>query len=732
MLSRNVLTRRFLLFLVSITIIVFGFAVFSHLSVKMQESYVSKIGLASRQKTLAEELSRRVLQTAQTKAASTEESIDFQDMQVSLNRWENAQKALISGSDFYGTSVTNSTRIQTMIQQTSPSFVKCRDILKKFMSAKGVLSNEEFKTLFAELDIYEAGISQVTGAYITEQAEFNKYGRIVYWSLFGIACVIIFLGWRFVKRPWENVFIEANELIENKSKMISESETTKSEFLANMSHEVRTPLNGVLGMTDLLARTKLDEEQRGYVRNIHSSARNLLDLVNDVLDYSKIKSGKMELHKERFNLYECVDQVTDLMKPLASVKQLEFMSDIDPNVPMELVQDEIRLRQVLLGLVNNAIKFTENGEVSLHAELINKESDLVQIRFAVKDTGIGMTEETIQKLFQSFYQADSSISKKYGGSGLGLAIAKNLVQELGGRIWVESKLGVGTTFYFTIIAETAGTEHKVKLQALSGLKVLIVDDNKTNLKILVKQLSSWGMQATPFNSPELVAEIMSNLHKFDFIIMDMQMPEMDGKALAQKIRVQYSPEQLPIIVLSSVGEHLMADDNGLYNAYLTKPVKITRLLDTIIDVMKVSPTQRAKEKLSRGNFELPGHKSNLRILVAQDNELSRAVTAKTLELLGHKYESVHSATEVVERTMRTDFDLIIMDVKMEEGDSVEAARRIKKLTSRNTIVPVIFGLSENEQSDKQRCTQAGMDDLVQKPMRPEVLQEKIHHWLEVE
>ncbi len=713
----------------AIIAIVCAFTTFAHFSIKKQESYAAKIGLSARQKALAEELSRRVLQTNTT---STEASSYFQDMKVSLNKWENAQKALISGSDSYGTSMPNSEEIQKMIQSTNPSFVKCRDILKQFVGANGVIDEKDYKTYFGELENYETGISHVTGSYIVEQTDFNSNCRIVYWSLFGLALVIVFMGWRFVKRPWENVFSQASELLENKSKLVLSTEATKTEFLANMSHEVRTPLNGVLGMTDLLARTKLDEEQRSYVKNIHSSAQNLLDLVNDVLDYSKIKSGKLELHKERFVLSECVDQVTDLMKPLASIKQLELMSDIDSDVPMEIVQDELRLRQVLLGLVNNAIKFTENGEVSVHAEVVNKESDFVQIKFAIKDTGIGMAPETIDKLFQSFYQADSSISKKYGGSGLGLAIAKNLVQEMGGRIWVESKIGVGTTLYFTIVAETAGTEHKAKLKALNGLKALIVDDNKTNLKILVKQLSAWGMQATPFNSPELVAEIMSNLHKFDFIIMDMQMPEMDGNALAQKIRKEYSLEKLPIIVLSSVGEHLMADGEGLYNAYLTKPVKITRLLDTIIDMMRVSPTQLAKEQLTRGNFELPHHKSNLRILVAQDNELSRAVTAKTLELLGHKDESVNSANEVVERTMTTDFDLIIMDLKMEGSDSVDAAKRIKKMTFRNEIVPVIFGLSENEQQDKLRCTEAGMDDLVQKPMRAEVLQEKIHHWLEVE
>lgn len=719
-----------MLLTIALLLMVFGF--FVYYSVHKQQNYIAKISLVSRQKALAEEISRRVLFAMDKTGEPHDLSGEFQDLKVILNRWENAQKALITGSDLYGTTESNSSEIQQQIQATNPAFVFCRDFVKQYMNANTAVDRAGYSRFSSEIENYESGINNITGAFIAENASFNTRIVIIYWSLLGAAFVIVILGLYFVKRPWEASLVQAHELVDNKARIVTETETTKTEFLANMSHEVRTPLNGVLGMADLLARTKLDEEQRGYVRNIHSSASNLLDLVNDVLDYSKLKSGKLELHKERFNLLECMDQVTDLMKPLASVKQLELMNDIDAEVPFELVQDERRLRQVLLGLVNNAIKFTDKGEVSVHAEVINKESDFVQIRFSVKDTGIGIEPENIDKLFQSFYQADSSISKKYGGSGLGLAIAKNLVQQMGGRIWVESKLGIGSTFHFTVVAERAGTENKQKLKALNGLKSLIVDDNKTNLKILVKQLSAWGMQATPFNSPELVAEIMSNLHKFDFIIMDMQMPEMDGSALAQKIRKQYSLEELPIIVLSSVGEHLMADGEGLYNAYLTKPVKQTKLLDTIIEVMKVSPAHKAKEKMKRGNFELPGHKSNLRILVAQDNELSKAVTAKTLELLGHKYESVSSASEVLEKTRNTDFDLIIMDVKMEGLDSVDAAKQIKKFTARNHIVPVIIGLSENEQSDKQRCSESGMDDLVQKPMRPEVLQEKIHHWLEVE
>jgi CheY-like chemotaxis protein len=247
----------------------------------------------------------------------------------------------------------------------------------------------------------------------------------------------------------------------------------------------------------------------------------------------------------------------------------------------------------------------------------------------------------------------------------------------------------------------------------------------------VKQLSVWGIQATPFNSPELVSEILSNLRKFDLVIMDMQMPEMDGKELSRKIRERYTASELPIIVLSSLGENLMSDHENMYNAFLTKPVKQSRLLDTIIEVMRISPLERAKGKLQTGNYELMSQKTNIKILVAQDNELSRAVTSRTLELLGHKYETVSSSKEVLEKSRRNDFDLILMDVKNGHIDGLETTRQLKKLIGRDSM-PVIIGLTENAKSDKQQCIQAGMDDLMEKPMRAEVLQEKIHYWLESE
>lgn len=710
---------------------VIGSVVMVYLSLNIQRAYTSKITLSSRQKALSEELCKDLLLADKKNYVPEEIVAEKKNIELVLGKLENAHKALLTGNDQYGTSLENSVEVSQLLQQASPSLVTARDNVIEILKERSKPDPQRLTAVITNFSDFEQTMNNVTGRYLSESATFESYFNIAFWITILISAVLAVISKFFIIKK-ASVFLEENHSeVEELEAQLEESRQTKNEFLANMSHEIRTPLNGVLGMTEILSRTKLDEEQRGYVRNIHSSATTLIDLVNDVLDFSKIKSGKLQLNKERFNLIDCIEKVIDLMKPIAQAKKLELMSDVDPNLPEELMQDERRLRQVLLNLVNNAIKFTDNGEVLLKAEVVNHEGEFVQIKFTVRDTGIGIDPAKAGNLFQSFYQVDSSITKKYGGSGLGLAISKELVQELGGRIWVESAPGAGSSFFFTIVAETTGSSQQSKISALNGVRALIVDDNKTNLKILVKQLSAWGVQATPFNSPELVAEIMSSLHKFDFVLMDMQMPEMDGRVLAEKIREKYNAQQLPIIVLSSVGEHLLQDKEGFYNAYLTKPVKQNKLLDTIIEVIAISPVEKAKEQISKGNFEIPHQKSNIRILVAQDNELSRAVTIKTLQLLGHNYESASSGREVLDKSRREDYDLIIMDVGQDEINGIETTRQLKKRHGKDEM-PVIIGITENESRDKQNCIQAGMDDLLEKPMRPEVLQEKIHYWLESE
>ncbi len=691
-------------------------------------SNLSKISLSSRQKALAEELGRKMF-TIQRKSLSGEElNDDTDDFALTLNKWESAQKALITGSVIYGTNGDNSNASQEMLQQSSSQFVQARDFLNTFIKEPKSYESAQLDAGMEMLDSYIRSINNITGQFL---AESELQGQVTISAIVGVSLGTVFtfvFGIFLVLRPIRKCFEESDFEIEETENKVKEALNAKTEFLSNMSHEVRTPLNGVIGMSELLLQSKLDEDQRVFARNVHNSAFHLLDLLNNVLDVAKMQSGKMEILRERFNLSDCVDQVIDLLKPLAHGKKIELMSDLSSDVPLELLSDENRLRQILINLLNNAIKFTEKGEVLIKIELVNREEDFVQIEFTVSDTGIGISNENHDKIFDSFYQVDSANNKKYGGSGLGLAISQSLATELGSRIKIQSKIGQGSTFSFSLIAEVSGTAHKEKVEALIGLRALVIDDNTTNLKILVKQLAGWGIQSTPFNNPQLVTDVMSNLNKFDFVILDMQMPEMDGHSVAQNIRSKFTIHELPIIVLSSLGEHMMPDKENLYNAYLTKPVKQSKLVDTIIDVMKMSPLQRAKLNMQSGNSDVLPNKSAIKILLAQDNELSRAVTAKSLQLLGHHYTIVSSGKEVLEKSRRDDFDLILMDVKEKDIDGIETTKQLKRIVNQEDM-PVIIGLSSDEKKDKALCMQAGMDDILEKPMHTDALEEKINYWI---
>lgn len=689
---------------------------------------LSKISLSSRQKALAEELGRKMY-TIQRKSLGGEDlKDDTDDFSLTLNKWESAQKALITGSVHYGTNGNNSNASQEMLQQSSSQFVQARDFLNTFIQDPKSYEYAQLDAGMEMLNAYIGSINNVTGKFL---AESELQGQVTTSAIVGISLgtILTFVfGIFLVLRPIRKTFDESDFEIEATEKKVKEALNAKTEFLSNMSHEVRTPLNGVIGMSELLLQSKLDQDQRVFARNIHNSAFHLLDLLNNVLDVAKMQSGKMEILRERFNLSDCIDQVIDLLKPLAFGKKIELMSDLSSDIPLELVSDEHRVRQILINLVNNAIKFTEQGEILIKTELVNREKDFVQIEFTVSDTGIGIANENHEKIFDSFYQVDSANNKKYGGSGLGLAISQSLATELGSRIKIQSKIGQGSTFSFSLVAEVSGTEHKEKVEALHGLRALVIDDNTTNLKILVKQLAGWGIQSTPFNDPQLVTDVMSNLNKFDFVILDMQMPEMDGHTVAQNIRSKFTIHELPIIVLSSLGEQMMPDKENLYNAYLTKPAKQSKLLDTIIDVMKMSPLQRAKLNMQSGNSDVLQNKSAIKILLAQDNELSRAVTAKSLQLLGHHYTIVSSSSEVLEKSRRDDYDLILMDVKENDIDGIETTKQLKRIVNQKDM-PVIIGLSRDEKKDKALCMQAGMDDIMEKPMHTDALEEKINYWI---